>query len=114
MTQAHTAPSPARGRPAAEAPVRAHNLGTVVGFEFTRTVKKRRFWIATLAIPVVMAIVFALVYLSNSSTARQRRRPEERGLSFTYTDDSGLIAARDRHGHGRQEAERPRRRARRT
>ncbi|MDQ0634259.1 ABC-type Na+ efflux pump permease subunit [Arthrobacter pascens] len=51
-----------------------HNLGTVVSFEFIRTIKKRRFWIATLAILVVMAIIFVLVFTSDSSTRPQPKR----------------------------------------
>lgn len=85
------APAPATPPPTPKRPFAGHNLGTVVGFEFTRTVKKRRFWIATLAIPVVMAIVFALIYLSNSSTAASADAQKTAALSFTYTDASGLI-----------------------
>jgi ABC-2 type transport system permease protein len=72
-------------------PFARHNLRTVVDFEFTRTMKKRAFWIATLSIPVVMAIVFALVYLSNSSTAASEDALKTAAVTFTYTDDSGLI-----------------------
>ncbi|MBT8161769.1 MULTISPECIES: ABC transporter permease [Arthrobacter] len=68
-----------------------HNLGTVVGFEFIRTIKKRRFWIATLAIPVVMAIIFTLVFASNSSTRATSEAQKNATLSFTYTDASGII-----------------------
>jgi ABC-2 type transport system permease protein len=84
-TQAALPPSPKR-------PFAQHNLRTVVDFEFTRTMKKRGFWIATLSIPVVMAIVFALVYLSNSSTAASADAQKTAAMAFTYTDDSGLIA----------------------
>ncbi|MGO4804652.1 ABC transporter permease, partial [Arthrobacter sp. 2MCAF15] len=89
-----TAPAPVPPAPPAPAgrPFARHNLGTVVGFEFTRTVKKRRFWIATLAIPVLMAIVFGLVYLSNSSSAASEDAQKTAAMSFTYTDDSGLIS----------------------
>lgn len=89
-----TAPAPVSPPPPAPAgrPFARHNLGTVVGFEFTRTVKKRRFWIATLAIPVLMAIVFGLVYLSNSSSAASEDAQKTAAMSFTYTDDSGLIS----------------------
>lgn len=70
-----------------------HNLGTVIGFELTRTVKKRRFWVATLAVPALVAGLAALVVLSNESTedaiAAQRG---EGALSFVYTDSSGLVA----------------------
>ncbi|GAA1789230.1 ABC transporter permease [Pseudarthrobacter sulfonivorans] len=97
MTQpAATKSSPAPPPPAIPAPPRRpfaqHNLRTVVGFEFTRTLKKRGFWIATLSIPVVIGIVFGLVYLSNSSTAASADAQKTAALSFTYTDDSGLIA----------------------
>jgi len=68
-----------------------HNLSTVIGFEFFRTVKKRRFWITTLAIPVALAMVFALVILSNQSTSTTAKAQENAHLSFTYTDDSGLV-----------------------
>ncbi|SFU11268.1 ABC transporter permease [Arthrobacter sp. ov118] len=84
-------PAPATQPPTPKRPFAGHNLGTVIGFEFTRTVKKRRFWIATLAIPVVMAIVFGLVYLSNSSTAASADAQKTAAVSFTYTDASGLI-----------------------
>jgi ABC-2 type transport system permease protein len=70
-----------------------HNLGTVVGFEFMRTIKKRGFVIATLAIPVVFAIIFALVYASNSSTEANADAQKNSALTFTYTDASGLIPA---------------------
>jgi ABC-2 type transport system permease protein len=72
---------------------RQHNLGTVVGFEFMRTIKKRGFIIATLAIPVVFAIIFALVYASNSSTSANADAQKNSALTFTYTDASGLIPA---------------------
>jgi ABC-2 type transport system permease protein len=85
LPAARTGPVPAK-RPFAQ-----HNLGTVVGFEFTRTMKKRGFWIATLSIPVVMAIVFALIFVSNSSTAASAGAQKTAAVSFAYTDSSGLI-----------------------
>lgn len=68
-----------------------HNLSTVVQFEFIRTVKKRRFWIATLAIPILLAIVFALVFASNSSTNSQADAQKNSTISFSYSDASSLI-----------------------
>jgi ABC-2 type transport system permease protein len=53
--------------------------------------KKRGFWIATLSIPVVLAIVFALVYLSKSATDASEDAQKTAAMSFTYTDNSGLI-----------------------
>ncbi|MET1086945.1 MAG: ABC transporter permease [Arthrobacter sp.] len=86
-------PAPAERTPPVppKLPFASHNLRTVVDFEFTRTMKKRGFWIATLSIPVVMAIVFALVYLSNSSTAATEDALKTAAVTFTYTDDSGLV-----------------------
>ncbi|PYI67875.1 sodium transporter [Arthrobacter livingstonensis] len=68
-----------------------HNLGTVVQFEFTRTVKKRRFWIATLAIPILLAIVFGLVFASSSNTQSLSEAQKNNQLAFTYTDASALV-----------------------
>jgi ABC-2 type transport system permease protein len=90
-TQLPSPAKPAAPPPSPKRPFAQHNLRTVVDFEFTRTMKKRGFWIATLAIPVVMAIVFALVYLSNSSTAASADAQKTATMTFTYTDDSGLI-----------------------
>jgi ABC-2 type transport system permease protein len=71
--------------------VKQHNLGTVVGFEFLRVVTKRRFWVAALAIPVVLAAVFSLVFISSSSTDNASQAQKKAQLQFTYTDDSGLV-----------------------
>ncbi|MHA7270799.1 ABC transporter permease [Arthrobacter sp. HLT1-20] len=68
-----------------------HNLGTVVQFEFTRTVKKRRFWMATLAIPILLGLVFALVFASSSSTQSRTEEQKSQTLDFSYTDASALI-----------------------
>lgn len=68
-----------------------HNLGTVVAFEFVRTIKKRGFAIATLAIPVILIIVFALVYASNASTQDTADAQKNAQFSFTYTDASGIV-----------------------
>jgi ABC-2 type transport system permease protein len=102
-------PDPAPATPPAlpKRPFARHNLRTVVDFEFTRTMKKRGFWIATLAIPVVMAIVFALIYLSNSSTAASADAQKTAAVSFTYTDASGLITAEVAAAMGGREAADP-------
>ncbi|PVU82622.1 sodium transporter [Cellulomonas sp. WB94] len=68
-----------------------HNLGTVVGFEFLRVVTKRRFWVAALAIPLVLVAVFSLVFISSSSTDNASQEQKNAQLDFTYTDDSGLV-----------------------
>ncbi|MGV8979082.1 MAG: ABC transporter permease [Cellulomonas sp.] len=70
-----------------------HNLGTVVGFEFLRVVTKRRFWVAALAIPIVLAAVFSLVFISNSSTDNTAKAQKSAQFTFTYTDGSGLVTS---------------------
>lgn len=68
-----------------------HNLGTVVTFEFTRLIKKRTFWIATLSIPTLLVIVFALVFISSSSTQTSAEEQKSNKLDFSYFDASGLL-----------------------
>lgn len=68
-----------------------HNLGTVVSFEFVRTVTKARFWIGTLSVPVLMAIVFGMIFLSNTSTSTAAAAQKNAQFSIAYLDDSGLI-----------------------
>ncbi|MDN5798188.1 MAG: ABC transporter permease, partial [Intrasporangium sp.] len=68
-----------------------HNLGTVIGFEFTRTLKKKSFWVTTLSVPIIIAVVFALVYISNSSTDQSAKEQANATITFVYTDASGLI-----------------------
>ncbi|WP_427004565.1 ABC transporter permease [Pseudarthrobacter sp. H2] len=72
-----------------------HNLGTVIGFEFVRTVTKRRFWIGTLAVPVIMAIVFGLIFLSNTTTDTAAEAQKSAQFRISYTDASGLVTAGD-------------------
>lgn len=55
-----------------------HNLGTVIGFEFIRTITKARFWIGTLSVPVIMAIVFGLIFASNTRYRGRLQRPGKR------------------------------------
>lgn len=68
-----------------------HNLGTVVSFEFFRTISKKRFWAGTLSVPLIMAVVFGLIYISNTSTASAADAQESAQFSISYTNASGLI-----------------------
>jgi ABC-2 type transport system permease protein len=67
-----------------------HNVGRVIAFEVTRSLRKPTFWVLSLAIPVLIAAVFGLVYFSNTS-ADEAANQQER-FSFTYTDQSDVIA----------------------
>ncbi|MFI7482473.1 ABC transporter permease [Kocuria sp. M1R5S2] len=84
-----------------------HNLGTVIGFEFSRTVRKPRFWLATLAIPVVMALVFGLVFISSMASSDSADAQSEAQISFAYTDASGLIRPETAAALGGQQATNP-------
>ncbi|GAP54248.1 ABC transporter permease [Arthrobacter sp. 92] len=68
-----------------------HNLGTVIGFEFIRTVTKIRFWIGTLSVPIIMAVVFGMIYLSNTSTSSAADAQKNAQFTISFTDASGLI-----------------------
>jgi ABC-2 type transport system permease protein len=71
--------------------VAQHNLSTVIGFEFLRVVTKKRFWLAALAIPLALAVVFALVILSSRTSDLTTQAQKNAHLTFTFTDDSGLV-----------------------
>ena len=68
-----------------------HNLSTVIGFEFGRNLSKPRFWIITLVVPIALMVVFALVFLSNTSTNAATDAQKNAHISFTYLDHSGVV-----------------------
>ncbi|MCW3159310.1 ABC transporter permease [Micropruina sonneratiae] len=68
-----------------------HNLGTVIGFEFRRTVFKPRFWLISLSVPVLIAVVVGLIALSGQTTAERAENQGSEPVTFTYTDASGLV-----------------------
>jgi ABC-2 type transport system permease protein len=73
--------------------MRRHNLRTVVTFEVRRTLNKRRFWIATLIVPVVMIAVFGLIQASSQSTQNSIAAQKDVTFSFAYSDASGYVDA---------------------
>jgi ABC-2 type transport system permease protein len=68
-----------------------HNLRTVVSFEFFRTISKKRFWAATLAVPLMLAVVFGLLYLSGSASDTAADAQKSAEFTISYADASGLI-----------------------
>lgn len=70
---------------------RQHNLGTVVRFEFVRTVSKRRFWVGILVVPLLMVVVFSLVFFSGTSSDKSTQQQKDAHFSFQYLDASGLV-----------------------
>jgi ABC-2 type transport system permease protein len=71
--------------------MRLHNLSNVITFEITRTVKKRRFWISILAMPLMIVVIFALVVVSNHNSAKTANNQKNAQFSFEYIDNSGLV-----------------------
>ena len=68
-----------------------HNLGTVLRFEFIRTINKRRFWVGILVVPLLVVVVFALVFVSGTSSDKSTKQQRNAHFSFQYTDASNLI-----------------------
>jgi len=69
-----------------------HNLRTVIKFETVRTLKKKSFWIAALAIPVAGALIGMIVYFSNKTTDTLSQQLSQAQYSVAITDDSHIIA----------------------
>ena len=67
-----------------------HNFGTVLAFELRRTLLRPTYWLATLSVPALIAIVMGLSFFS-SSTAAQQAESAGKGVSFTYSDASGIV-----------------------
>ncbi|QNE34611.1 ABC transporter permease [Leifsonia shinshuensis] len=68
-----------------------HNLSTVIGFEFTRTIKKRSFWAVTLIMPLLIFGLGALVISANASSANTADQQKNQRFDFLYVDASGLV-----------------------
>ncbi len=69
-----------------------HNLGTVIKFEVTRTLKKKSFWLAALAIPVIAALIGVIIYFSNKTTNDVGEQLSSERYSLGVTDDSGMLS----------------------
>lgn len=73
--------------------MRLHNLSNVIAFEITRTVKKKRFWIGMLAMPLLVVVIFALVIFDSNHGATTSRNQRNAHFTFEYSDESSLIDA---------------------
>jgi ABC-2 type transport system permease protein len=79
-----------------------HNLRTVISFEVVRTLSKPRFWIAILAVPILLVFVALLVTVSSSGSDASAEKQTSSRFTFGYTDASHLISpalARKAGGH---------------
>ena len=70
-----------------------YNLGTVFRFEVKRTMKKKSFWITTLLFPVIISVVFAIVFFSNQASNEAAKNVKNQDFSIAVTDDSKLITS---------------------
>ena len=68
-----------------------HNLSTVLRFEIIRTLKKKSFWAIALGFPLMFAVIFGIIFLSNQSTSDAADKLENQEFSIEITDDSALI-----------------------
>lgn len=69
-----------------------HNLGTVFRFELFRALKKKSFWILALTFPVIIALVFAVIFFSNKATDKAADEARQQKFSLAITDESKLLS----------------------
>jgi ABC-2 type transport system permease protein len=77
-----------------------HNLGTIISFEFLRTIRKKAFWIATLAFPILISTIFALSYFSGKSSEAAGLENQKELFSLAILDNSHLVNAKDEQALG--------------
>ncbi|QHU92876.1 ABC transporter permease [Candidatus Saccharibacteria bacterium oral taxon 488] len=68
-----------------------HNLGMVFKFEVLRTLKKPIFWLVAIGFPVMIGLMFGVIFWSNRATQEAAEKLQEQNFSITMTDDSGLV-----------------------
>ena len=68
-----------------------HNLGTVIQFEVTRTLKKKTFWILALSFPLIAGVIFTIIFFSNKTTQEAAKNNEKQKFSIVIDDQSGFI-----------------------
>jgi len=66
-----------------------YNLRTVIGFEFSRTVRRKSFWVATLAVPMLIGIIFSIEFYSNKKAADTTDLNQK--FTMEVLDESKLI-----------------------
>jgi len=71
--------------------MRRHVLRDVVGFEVRRTLTKKRFWLATLLVPGLLVVVFAISFASGSSSDAATQAQSTKHFAFEYTDPAHVI-----------------------
>lgn len=68
-----------------------HNFGTVFSFEVIRTLKKKSFWLAIIAFPVLIVAVMGIVLWSQQQAKEADKDLASQHFSIGITDNSGVI-----------------------
>ena len=68
-----------------------HNFGVVYRFEVVRMLKKKSFWAALLAFPVLISFILGIVIWSNSAAEQASEDLSQQTFSLGVTDQSGMI-----------------------
>lgn len=68
-----------------------YNLGTVFRFEVKRTLKKRTFWIMAAIFPVMIVLIFCIIFFSSQATNKAAEDTKNQKFSLVVTDESGRI-----------------------
>jgi ABC-2 type transport system permease protein len=69
-----------------------HNLRTVLRFEVIRTLKKKTFWAAALAVPLIVGFIGGVIYFSNTATGERSKELASQQFSIGITDQSQTIS----------------------
>lgn len=68
-----------------------HNLGTVLSFEVVRALKKKSFWVMALSFPLIIAVIFVIIFLSTKATDQALDKLTNEDFQMAIIDDSGLV-----------------------
>ena len=70
-----------------------HNLGTVFKFETIRALKKPTFWLMALGFPLMIAVLYGIMFWSQNTTIQASKELDKQEFSLEITDDSKLISS---------------------
>lgn len=68
-----------------------HNFSTVLRFELVRTLKKPTFWLSILSVPLLIGVIFGVVYFSNVSTSSREEEVRKAPFSLIVQDETKII-----------------------
>lgn len=68
-----------------------HNLSNVYKFEVIRTIKKKSFWLMALSFPVLIGLIFLIIFFSNKTTEDNINKMQEERYSIVMSDPSTTV-----------------------